>query len=224
MGCSTKYYGFYIYYCFLHRLFTISGVLTTHFIICSGRGFSDFNTIPTRITRSRRSFSSTRNHRSVNNNILVPLHRTTKTSNEPSTVRSYNCICSVINARSVRNRSLIIKDLVVDNSVDILAITETWLCRHGDDAPIGEIYPSGYRFAHNPRLEGNGDGVGLLFKSTLNVKTKLFNELFRSSEYLDGSFINLRSVNNIVVYRAPISASKGLNVEFWMNFLLCLKK
>ena len=114
--------------------------------------FSDFNSIPTRITRTRRNFSFTRNHRSVNNNNLVPLHRTSTISNDLSTVHasSYNFTCSVINARSLRNKSLKIKDMVVDNLVDILAITATWLRRHGDDATYGEIYPSGYRFVHNP--------------------------------------------------------------------------
>ena len=33
----------------------------------------------------------------------------------------------LLNARSINNKSLIIKDVVVDNNIDILALTETWL-------------------------------------------------------------------------------------------------
>ena len=33
----------------------------------------------------------------------------------------------LINTRSVRNKTMVVKDFVVDNDVDILALTETWL-------------------------------------------------------------------------------------------------
>ena len=33
----------------------------------------------------------------------------------------------LLNARTVKNNSFVIKDYVVDNNIDILAITETWL-------------------------------------------------------------------------------------------------
>ena len=49
------------------------------------------------------------------------------------------------------------------------------------------------------------------------MKTILSNESFRSFEYLDASFINLRSVRIIVLHRPPISASNGLNVDLFMN-------
>ena len=40
-------------------------------------------------------------------------------------------VCSIINARSIRNKTLLIQDFVVDNLVDILIMTETWLNRCG---------------------------------------------------------------------------------------------
>ena len=39
--------------------------------------------------------------------------------------KSFSFTFSVINARSVRNKTLEFKEMVVDNSVDTLAITET---------------------------------------------------------------------------------------------------
>jgi hypothetical protein len=33
----------------------------------------------------------------------------------------------LLNVRSINNKALIIKDFVVDNDIDILALTETWL-------------------------------------------------------------------------------------------------
>ena len=60
---------------------------------------------------------------------------------------------------------------MVDNLVDVLMITETWLSRCGDEVIIGEVCPAGYRFFNQPRLGRNGGGVGLLCKASLDVKT-----------------------------------------------------
>ena len=43
----------------------------------------------------------------------------------------------MLNARSINNKTLHIKDYVVDNKIDILAITETWL--KSDDININGI-------------------------------------------------------------------------------------
>ena len=63
-----------------------------------------------------------------------------------------------------------VKDLVVDQDTDILALTETWL-RPGniDDVEIRTLCPSGYRFLHVPMGHSQGGGVGLLFKDILQI-------------------------------------------------------
>ena len=53
----------------------------------------------------------------------------------------------ILNARSVCNKALAIMNLVLDNDLDILAITETWL-RNGDTATPAELKPPGYEFHH----------------------------------------------------------------------------
>lgn len=69
----------------------------------------------------------------------------------------------MINARSVGNKALEFKDMVVDNSVDRLAITETIMKQCGNDVITGELCPTGYQLVHNPRDDSLGLGVGLLF-------------------------------------------------------------
>lgn len=62
-----------------------------------------------------------------------------------------------------------VKDFVVDNDIDILALTETWL-RPGnvDDIEVGTLCPTGYRFLHVPRPHGRGGGgVGCYSKIVL---------------------------------------------------------
>ncbi|CAB4003012.1 Hypothetical predicted protein, partial [Paramuricea clavata] len=56
--------------------------------------------------------------------------------------KKLNFISSVINARSVCNKTLLIKDLVVDKRIDLLGITETWLHQEGDDSIIGDLCPT----------------------------------------------------------------------------------
>ena len=83
---------------------------------------------------------------------------------------------ALFNVRSVRNKRLLIKDYVVDNDVDIFALTETWLHPDNrDDQVIGDLIPVGYSFYHVPRQFGNGGGVGILVKNGFYVETIAMN-------------------------------------------------
>ena len=76
----------------------------------------------------------------------------------------------LLNARSIRNKTLIIKDFVIDNDVDILTLTETWLNPNSNDQTIiNSLCPTGYLFQHVPREKREG-GVGILFKQSLKLK------------------------------------------------------
>ena len=115
--------------------------------------------------------------------------------------------------------SLVIKDFVVGNAVDLLGITETWLHLKWDDVTIGELCPSGYRFVHTPRPVGTGGGVGLLCKQGFCTKTRICQHSFRSFECTDVTFINRKSIRALVVYRPPGTGHAiGL---FFEDFLVC---
>ena len=86
----------------------------------------------------------------------------------------------LINARSVCNKTLAIKDLIVDYKIDLMGITETWLRADGSDVISGELCPNGYRFVHSPRSSGIGGGVGILFKSSFCTKTRISDHSFNS--------------------------------------------
>ena len=66
-----------------------------------------------------------------------------------------NCRCvqfCALNVRSMKNKTMAVKDFMVNEDIDILALTETWL-RPGnvDDVEIRILCPTGYRFLHVPR-------------------------------------------------------------------------
>ena len=77
---------------------------------------------------------------------------------------------SLINSRSICNKSRLIQDFIADNDIDILAVTETWL--RGDDYdnyPVRDACPIGYSLYHTPRMNMRGAGVGVVLRNTFNV-------------------------------------------------------
>ena len=69
------------------------------------------------------------------------------------------------------NKSFIVKDFVVDNAIDILAITETWLrADMADQSAVNCLCPSGYNFHHLPRTKCRGGGVAVLYRKCVSLK------------------------------------------------------
>ena len=88
-----------------------------------------------------------------------------------------------INARSVNNKTLVIKDFVAEHGIDLLAVTETWLQKEIDNGfIIRDLCPTGYSFHHVSRSDvARGGGVGLLFRSCFNIKPQSCRNFFRSN-------------------------------------------
>ena len=53
---------------------------------------------------------------------------------------------TLLNARSVCNKALQMNEYVCEHECDIVAITETWLRKTGDDLVIAEVTPPGFVF------------------------------------------------------------------------------
>ena len=53
---------------------------------------------------------------------------------------------SHFNARSVRNKTVLLNEFILENNLDIFAVTETWLSSDAnyDQVTIGELLPVGY--------------------------------------------------------------------------------
>ena len=49
--------------------------------------------------------------------------------------------------------------LIVDNSIDVLMLRETWLYSNGDKAYIAAMTPAGYEFRSFPRTGSRGGGI-----------------------------------------------------------------
>ena len=92
------------------------------------------------------------------------------------------------NARSIRNKTTTLCDLVISNQLDIMVLTETWL--NGDDSDartIADISNTlcGHKFVHLPWESRNGGGgVAVIFRKGFGIKMNDYIE-YTAMECLD---------------------------------------
>ena len=152
------------------------------------------------------------------------IHIAPKESSNKSS-KAKNIQLAVCNARSVKNKTTAIVDYVIENDLDVVAITETWL---GDDevdkVPIGNLCPKGYKLVHEPRPCGRGGGVGILHKDTLSISKVKDHQVYAAFEYMEVLFTSVSKTFRIVVmYRPPPSTTNELTtgqfMEDFSNFM-----
>ena len=126
----------------------------------------------------------------------------------------------LVNARSIRNKTDLLIDHLIDADTDLLAITETWLSPGETDAKtIKDVTPERYTFAHVQRKNRRDGGIGFLCRSTFTV-THNRKQAMRTFEFMD---IDVSSPNTyiklIIVYRPPLSNNNKLTfVDFLGEF------
>ena len=86
-------------------------------------------------------------------NILITAYTPwAPTKPETSHTPEHHLKVVLLNAHSVRNKTRELTNLILDNDIDILGLTETWLGTDDhDEVAIGDQTPQGYSFKHIPR-------------------------------------------------------------------------
>ena len=160
--------------------------------------------------------SASAQHRSVSTNVIT-IARSPLTINTVAQPKSV--ALSLLNARSVKNKSFIIKDFVVDNNIGILAITETWLQDDiSNQITINNICPTGFVLHNLPRVGSRGGGVALLYKNRFRLKKLSMDISYNSFEFTDCVVSYLTTTLRIVVvYRPPPSRKNHLNVTVFFE-------
>ncbi len=122
------------------------------------------------------------------------------------------------NAKSARNKTINIADNIIENDVDIMVLTETWL-KEEDQVKVGELTPPGCSFLDYPRGASTyGGGIGIIFKSDIklaNHPTRIDTRTFEHARVVDKT----SGVNFTIVYRPPPSKENGFkSSEFLPEF------
>ena len=119
----------------------------------------------------------------------------------------------VLNTQSMCNKSDEFVDFVLQNNLDLVAISETWF-KPDDNLVPHECTPAGYSLHHIPRPKKTGGGVALLFRSSLSVSMKNDNIDYLTFESLHAEITcNSRSVRLVNIYR-PERDVDGKRVNF----------
>ena len=131
----------------------------------------------------------------------------------------------LLNARSVIRKVNEITDHIVENELDLVAITETWMSSN-DRITEGELCPNGYDLLHTPRPHGRGGGVALLIKSSLKHSQIISTEVNSSFEHQE---VNIRmqryTLTLIIVYRPPPNKkNKATAKQFCQEFTELLEE
>jgi len=135
--------------------------------------------------------------------------------------------CAYMNVRSLNNKTEYIKNIAIDNDLDCLLLTETWLSNNSvrNEQILGELIPESYKFMHIPRPRGRGGGVGVLYKESLRLKnTTCEAKQFSSMEYLECTTkANSKLIRFLVIYRPPpTSTNNASNSKFIKDFATLL--
>ncbi len=131
----------------------------------------------------------------------------------------------VWNCQSVRNKTACLVEYISSKSIDIIALTETWL-NEFDAAVKAECIPNGYKLLENSRLNHRGGGVTLVFRNNISAKKieVISRESFEVGEYVLTS--NSWRVRLAVVYRPPSSCVNIFLDEFATyveSLIMCLE-
>ena len=79
--------------------------------------------------------------------------------------------CCLFNASSLNNKTTFIRDYVIENDIDKLFITESWLCtsESANDDTYRALTPETHSILHVPRSHGRGWGLAVLYRTGLTI-------------------------------------------------------
>ncbi|XP_056275411.1 uncharacterized protein LOC130196993 [Pseudoliparis swirei] len=117
----------------------------------------------------------------------------------------------LINARSIKNKSFVLKDLFVTRHLDFLHITESWQ-KSDDFTSLNELCPQDCSYSCAPRASGSGGGLATIYRSSFHSRTVNY-KAYSSFEILINKVGRTNPFLCVLVYRPP-----GKNRSFLADF------
>ena len=76
---------------------------------------------------------------------------------------------ATVSVRLIRQKSASFSDLVTTKSLNVVAITKTWLKCKETSAALAEVTQQGYSLIHEPRRGKQGGGVAVMTNNKFDV-------------------------------------------------------
>lgn len=132
---------------------------------------SDGCTIPVVWSSSRRLRTNNTRHEDRNAHVVNLRHpKYVSPGVTPGITSSSTTVkMTLVNARSLSNKSFILNDFFTSHSLDFLFVTETWL-KNGELSALGELSPSDCSFYSTPRPSGHGGGLATIFRNSFKCR------------------------------------------------------
>ena len=128
----------------------------------------------------------------------------------------------LVNARSIKNKVQQLHAILNLNSIDFVAITETWL---NDSVETAEIFDSSYQVYRKDRSDRRGGGILLAFKNHLKVSSRydLCSACEDHNEILVVDIIcaKLGKIGLILCYRPPSDLSDSFMTNLKTTLYQC---
>ena len=110
--------------------------------------------------------------------------------------------------------------MILDNTLDLIAVTETWLSADDYVTP-GEICPPKYNIIHTPRQCGKGGGIALIYNEHLHISQCNTTTSFKSFKLIEATLISESEIFRIVViYRPPPTQANNFKIFTGHSFSL----
>ena len=111
---------------------------------------------------------------------------------------------ATINTRYICSKINQFQHYLLENSIDVCAVTETWL-KEDDEYVLHDILPPGFKIISKPRCDGRlGRGIALIYKENYTINDHKINT---NTQYMELSTFDLHIqdcvIDLLVIYRYP---------------------
>ena len=131
---------------------------------------------------------------------------------EPNPGPSAPLWMGVLNGRFIANKGALVQDVIIQNKLDILVITETSNPSDAPDAIKFRCTPDGYRVHHVHRGDSSkkGGGLAIVYRDGLKIEWVSPSKQFDTFECQVVTVTSVRSPLTIVnIYRPPITVASN---------------
>ena len=131
------------------------------------------------------------------------------TTNFPLNFAQFNS--QSIHGTTEVDKPSLIQNYIIENKIDLLALSETWLKPDSLVETINSITPDGYLCMHVPRVDKRGGGVAFIYRSTFDFRLVKY-PVYKSFEMIVGKLVCKSSSFLFAnVYRPPTFDGKSVH-------------